>query len=213
MKNGKTVILANGDFPHTTAALETLDHAARIIACDGAALTLLEYGRQPDAVIGDLDSLSENERSTLGELVIHVCEQDTNDLSKAFRHCIANGWKDITILGATGKREDHTLGNISLLADFALQAEDIEMITDYGRFKAIYHSATLPALIGQQISIFALEQNTPIESTGLKYPLNGLSPARWWQATLNQAISESFSLSFPEGKPVIIYWAETDFKH
>ena len=58
-------------------------------------------------------------------MIVHVTEQETNDLNKAFRYCLANGWTDIVILGATGKREDHTLGNIGLLmAVEALEERD-----------------------------------------------------------------------------------------
>ncbi len=205
--HGKTVIMANGQFPQDSIPLGILRHARRVIAGDGAAATLLSNGIRPDAVIGDLDSMPQDLRESLKELVTHVPEQETNDLSKAFRFCLSNGFdRNIAILGATGLREDHTLGNISLLADFSLLAPDIEMVTDDGVFRAIFKASTLNAVPGQQISIFALDHDTPIFSSGLKYPLNGLYPKRWWQATLNQAESNQFSLDFPEGKAVLLYW-------
>ncbi len=205
--NGKTVILANGTFPESERALGVLKRAERIVACDGAAIPLMAIGIMPDAVIGDLDSISGDLRERLADRIVHVTEQETNDLSKAFRFCISNGWKNIAILGATGKREDHTLGNISLLADFSELAPNISMLTDEGEFIAIHGTTTVKCAVGQQISIFALDNDTHIYSTNLKYPLNGLAPTRWWQATLNEALADEFTLEFPSGHDVLVFLA------
>ena len=206
MKGG-TVILANGDFPALPHSLRILQEAERIVCCDGAAQALLAHAMEPTVVIGDLDSLNDNVKERLRGRIIQVAEQDTNDLNKAFRYCLSQGWLDITILGATGKREDHTLGNISLLADFAKQAPAIRMVTDYGCFLPMLASGTISCTPGQQVSIFALDSDTPIVSHGLKYPLNGLAPHRWWEATLNEALGDSFTLDFPEGKSLLLFLA------
>ena len=202
-----TVILANGTFPTAQHPREVLQSATRIVCCDGAAVACLKAGRIPDVVIGDLDSLPKETIEKLSGRIVHVAEQETNDLNKAFRYCMERGWKDIVILGATGKREDHTLGNISLLVDFSEKAPGISMVTDDGEFIVMRQSGSCACRAGQQISIFALEPETHIESTGLKYPLNGLAPTRWWQATLNEALGESFSLQFPDNHPLLIYKA------
>ncbi len=110
-----TVILANGSFPRRKCLLETLRAAARIVCCDGAASALLRAGLEPDLVVGDLDSLDPVLKKRFGKRLVHESEQETNDLSKAFRACMARGWTSIVILGAGGRREDHLLGNASLL--------------------------------------------------------------------------------------------------
>lgn len=202
-----TVILANGDFPTRETPLCILRNAERIVACDGAAASLLEHGITPDHVIGDLDSLAPELRVRLQDRIRHVTEQDTNDLNKAFRFCMEHGWKDIVILGATGKREDHTLGNISLLADFSLKAPGIKMVTDNGTFIAVHSGEQIQCVPGQQVSIFAMDTSTQIFSTGLKYKLNGLTPSRWWQATLNEATGDSFTLSFQPNKTLLVFLA------
>ena len=202
-----TVILANGTFPSSQRPLEILRSAARVVCCDGAAAACLAAGFLPEVVIGDLDSLPKNLIERLSERIVHVSEQETNDLNKAFRYCLEHGWDSIVILGATGKREDHTLGNLSLLVDFSEKISDISMVTDDGEFIVLRHSGTCSCRCGQQISIFAMEPGTHIESMGLKYPLNGLAPTRWWQATLNEALGDTFSLHFPDNHPLLIYKA------
>ena len=83
-------------------------------------------------------------------LIHSEAEQETNDLSKAFRFCLSQERKRITIMGATGKREDHTIGNVSLLADYMEQAE-VSMMTDYGIFVPIREDSMFESYIGQQI--------------------------------------------------------------
>ena len=136
-----TVILADGDPPRTAPPLEILHTAKRIVCCDGAAALLSEYGLEPTVVIGDLDSLPDQWKAKYADRLVHVREQETNDLSKAFRYCMEHNWRNLVILGATGKREDHTLGNLSLLADYAQQADSVCAVTNYGVFFTAAKSA------------------------------------------------------------------------
>jgi len=110
----RTVIIANGAFPRHPVPLSFLCEASRIICCDGATKALLDYGLKPNFIVGDLDSLSLELKCRYSHCLQHDIDQDTNDLTKTVKFCTENQWNEITILGATGKREDHSLGNISL---------------------------------------------------------------------------------------------------
>lgn len=204
----KTVIVADGDFPCTELPLECLREAAHIVACDGAANQLLAHGIMPDWIVGDLDSLPEVIKEKLPERIVYMSEQESNDLSKAFRFTQEKGWDELIILGATGKREDHTLGNLALLSEYAQKVKSVMMVTDYGRFIALEEAATLPSYSGEQISIFAISAGVKVTSTGLKYPLNDLQLNSWWQATLNEALGEEFSLSFEKGAKLLVFLAK-----
>ena len=107
-----------------------------------------------------------------------------------------NGKLRVSILGATGKREDHTLGNIGYLVTFAEEypGVEIEMLTDYGRFVAMKGFRTFHSFPRQQVSIFSMDPDMPFYSDGLRWPLDGLHAHRWWQATLNEALASEFSL-------------------
>lgn len=200
-----TVILADGDPPRTAEPVKILRSASRIVCCDGAAALLAEYGLEPTVVIGDLDSLPQQWKDLYADRLVHVREQETNDLSKAFRYCMAHGWRNIVILGATGKREDHTLGNLSLLADYAAQADSVKAVTNYGVFFTAAKSGEFASIPGQQISIIALQGGTEVTSSGLKYPMEKLKLTRWWQATLNEAAGDSFHLDFTPGSELLIF--------
>ena len=200
----KTVILANGLFPAAARPREALRGAERIVCCDGAAAALEGFGIEPAWIVGDLDSLSDEVRRRYADRVVRVSEQETNDLSKAFQFCLARGWhEDLVILGATGLREDHTLSNLSLLADFAREAS-VSLWTDTGWFTPALATSRFNSFAGQQVSVFSFDPAVRVRAEGLKYPLDGVCFSRWWRAALNEACGEVFTLSF-EGGPLLVF--------
>ena len=199
----KTVILANGKFPEHPIPLSYLKGAEMVICCDGAARNLIEFGIEPTAIVGDIDSLDEEILSGFADRLFRDSDQETNDLTKAVHWCVQRKIGNVIILGATGLREDHTIGNISLLADYSKLLK-IRMVTDTGELVTLSGSSKLDSFPGQQISIFSINPLTEITSEGLKYPLNKMKATNWWMATLNESTGLAFSLSF-EGGPIIVY--------
>lgn len=198
----KTIILANGAFPEHVIPLSYIHSANRIICCDGAITNLLQIGLEPDHIVGDLDSIPETLKKRFSSILFHSSDQETNDLTKAVEFCIKNGWDEITILGATGKREDHSIGNLSLLTDYAEKVQ-VQLLTDYG----VFNSQTVPSVYesypGQQVSIFSLTPDTLLDSTYLIYPLEKRTFTSWWQGTLNEASANYFSIEMTKGKALI----------
>lgn len=188
----EAVILADGDYPTHATPLDVLRRAHYLCCCDGAARQLAARGLQPDAIVGDGDSIGEELRRRFADRLHIVGEQQDNDLTKATRHCMAQGYRSMAYLGATGKREDHTLGNISLMARYASEMQlDVAMLTDHGYFVPIEGSALLETFCGQQVSIFNLSC-TRIEAEGLKWDTYAYQ--QWWQGTLNEATGQSVML-------------------
>ena len=206
-----TVILASGTPPSHDIPLGMLRKADRVVACDSAWRTAVALGRMPDAVVGDGDSLGEDGRRELsryGIPLVIVDEQDTNDLCKAFRHALSAfrdaDAGDIAILGATGKREDHSIGNIFHLLDFASCARRVSIVTDNGVFEPVLPPGReWEAREGAPVSVFAPIPGTAISSNGLEWPLDGVVLDALWKGTLNRTTGRSFSLVV--NKPAIVY--------
>lgn len=199
----ETVILADGSYPAHSVPLSILHNAKRIICCDGSVKNLLEQGLQPAGIVGDLDSVSAEISEAYNDILYPDYDQETNDLTKAFKWCCDRGYRDLAIVGATGKREDHTLGNISLLAEYIKEA-NVKMVTDTGIFTPFIESCRIESFPGQQVSIFSVNPETIITSKGLKYKLEDLRLHNWWRGTLNEATDNYFELMFEIG-PVIVY--------
>ena len=187
------VILADGDYPTGRVAAALLRNARRVVCCDGAAARFLAEGGEPWAIAGDGDSLPAALAERYAPILRREAEQDTNDLSKAVRFSLNEGERRLVILGATGRREDHTLGNISLLADYMAAGAEVRMVTDYGVFDPIAGEAVFESRAGQQISIFTPDPATAISGEGLKYPLPP-HLKNWWCGTLNEATGAEFTL-------------------
>ena len=201
----KTVILANGSYPTHPIPLTRLREADLIVCCDGAAEKLVANGLEPGIIIGDLDSVSPALRERYEKIVVQDSDQETNDLTKAVNWCVGNGIREVAILGATGIREDHTLGHISLLVDY-FEKIDAVMLTDTGSFRVYDRSVTIASRPGQQVSLFSIDPLLKVTSTGLKYPLNNLTLCSWWRGTLNEAADREISLEFQNGKLIVFLY-------
>ena len=131
-------ILAAGEQPEHDIPVQLLQEAPYIVCCDGA----IQWCDWADAVVGDGDSIPSWARDEYECIFHQEDEQDDNDLTKATRFCMSKGYRKVVYLGATGKREDHTLGNISLLMRYAREF-GIEplMATNYGWFVPVVGSA------------------------------------------------------------------------
>lgn len=213
-KRKHIVILAAGDFPTHEIPLRALREADFVVCCDSAYSQFSVFNSQysiPFVVIGDGDSLPKETIQALGDQWIHVAEQDYNDLHKAM--CWATSQFSIldshfSILGATGRREDHTLGNISYLATFADEYPGIhlEILTDYGCFriqKTGFNIQSYNSFPHQQVSFFTLDPRTRVTATKLQWPLSDTCLSPWWQGTLNTALSDTFEVS--SDGPLIVF--------
>lgn len=185
------VILANGDYPSGILTKYMLEKAPYVVCCDGAFRSYMSSGHTPDAIIGDGDSITPEEKELTKGLFHHIREQDDNDLTKAVRFVTNLGKKHLLLLGTTGKREDHTLGNIGLLNYYFNRGIDALTLTEHGLFHMFHGNNSFASFPGQQISIFNFGCTT-LESEGLKYPLFPLHEL--WEGTLNEALSSRFSI-------------------
>ena len=221
-------IIANGEFPHTHYPLSFLEETGQVVCCDGAFDKYLRWRRSlpvPPShritLVGDGDSLLPDITAEAESLGIHpqwvqITEQETNDLTKAVTHIIRqtrqegipDGDLRITLLGATGLREDHTLGNISLLGHYAEAYPDIafRMISDHGIFHPMRGLMRFDSFPGQQVSLFSLTPDSPVTVEGLRYPIDGRPLRQWWEGTLNEALGDSFSV---KGGLLIVYQTPT----
>ena len=195
------LIVANGEFPSHSIPLETLVKANSIIACDGAADTLLDRGYIPDIIIGDLDSISDDNKNKYKDNVIEIQDQSQNDFRKALNYAREQNISNISIIGASGKREDHMIGNIFSLLDY--KDLNIKLFTDTGFFSCIHKDQTIVSYKGQQVSIFSVDSTIKITSTNLKYNFNNSVLSDIFIGTLNESTSGDFKLKISHGNLLI----------
>jgi thiamine pyrophosphokinase len=199
----KAVILANGAFPTHEIPLRELKESKYVVCCDGAINNLVEAKMEPYAIVGDLDSLDPDLKWKYRDIIHHFSNQDNNDLTKAVNWCLENNFNEVVIIGATGKRDDHMIGNIFLLPLYAKKIK-VKMLTSYGVFTPITRSKNFESFTRQQVSIFSPNRDTLITTANLRYALTNDKLEMMWQGTLNESMGDSFRIEF-EGGPVIIF--------
>ena len=196
----RTVILAAGEFPARGGEpWRILASASRVVACDSAADAFRRaFGKMPDVAIGDFDSI---ESFPPANAVVN-CDPSSNDLSKAIELCRREDWSDPVIVGATGKREDHSIGNIYR----ALEAQ-LRVATDYGDFLPVggerRGALKFKTWVGAGVSVFAPDPATKMKSKGLKWTLAGVKFENAYCATLNRASSENVTVA--SDRPAFVF--------
>ena len=214
------VIICDGQFPKTEYPRYLISAADFTICCDGALTKYLRasksiFGqeRTPDLVIGDMDTLSDAMQKKYADIIVKEDEQEHNDQTKAVRWALANieGLARIYIIGATGGRLDHTIGNAALLMEytrmFDLESRGIfiEAVTDNGSAFAINDTTEFDCGYGRQVSIFSPDNTLRIKSQGLEYQTEDVIFDNWWKATLNRAVQDTVRLEFNHPSMVLVF--------
>lgn len=193
------IILCNGEPPHKFQLEEALLHSDLFIAADGGGNTALNYNLTPDLVIGDIDSFSNETEYTFP--IIKKADQNNNDLEKALTYAKGENVTGITVFGATGRRIDHTVKNLSVMKRYNHQFDRLLYRDKYCDIKLITsrHIETLP--IGTSISLFPLSGKvTGITTSGLKYGLkNGTLENGVLDGSSNKTTKPSVEITFESG--------------
>lgn len=189
--NPEAVIVDAGNFPTNPVPLGLIDSCPHTVCCDGAADRFIASGREPWRIVGDCDSISTPLREKYSAIIRRFPDQETNDQTKSVRYLAGKGMRRIAIVGATGMREDHTLGNISLLIEYMKAGLSVRIYTDYGVFIPIDRDTEFYAAVGSQVSIFNFGA-VGLSADGLRYPIRDFS--NWWEGTLNETTSSRFRI-------------------
>lgn len=127
----RIIIFANGNLPNPEKARTLLRPDDFILCADGGTHHALALGLTPNVVIGDLDSVKDEERIKMKELDVetiqHPTDKNETDLELAINHALTLNPSQILILAALGGRMDQTLANIALLSDLRLSTFDVRL--------------------------------------------------------------------------------------
>ncbi|MBR5568370.1 MAG: thiamine diphosphokinase [Bacteroidales bacterium] len=211
------VIICDGSFPKTEYPRYLIRSADFIVCCDGALKKFLRHSeaifgeeRLPDLVIGDMDTLSPSLQKKYSDIIIRESEQEHNDQTKAVRW-VLNNIEDIEaihILGATGGRADHTIGNLSLLMEytrmFDLGETVLEAVTDEGTVFPVTDTTEFDCGAGREISIITPDSSLRIRSEGLQWKTDDVVFDNWWKATLNKSVDDRVRLEFSHKSVALI---------
>jgi len=164
------ILFGNGEIPKHKIPIQKLKQSGTIISVDGGADKLKTLGLQSHIILGDLDSLK-NKKSNYDSLIIELKNQNKSDLEKSLQWCISKGIKKLSLLGFSGKRDDHAIASILLLNTYSKNIE-LNYYSDYCKIHFLNGNKKFKSFQGQIISILSINSSTQIKTKGLKYALN-----------------------------------------
>ncbi len=173
----KYVIIANGNLNYTEKIIGIIKNADFIIGADGGARHLKALGIIPDIMVGDFDSIQEQDRAFFENRHVQFMrfpeKKDHTDTELCVRWAVKNGATMITLLGVTGTRLDHTMANIFLLKmldDLKISARIIDANNE---IYIVTDKLTIKGYPGDIVSIIpASETVQGITLKGFEYPLD-----------------------------------------
>ena len=171
------VLLANGPLTLSPPIRQVIADAGQLIGVDGGSRHLGLLGVRPHLAVGDMDSIPESllqeYRQSGVELHLHPPKKDATDLELALELALARGASRISILGATGGRLDHTLGNLFLLSRCLPTGIPACIMDQEQCINLTDQSLTLRGAVGDTLSLLpATPDACGVSLSGLEYPLH-----------------------------------------
>lgn len=171
-----TVIFANGVVEHPELLDPALKFNKFLIAADGGLKHIRKLGLLPDLVVGDLDSVSEDNLKWITDNHIEIRKfpkkKDQTDLELALLAAVDRGSISITVVGALGGRIDQTLTNIYLLLMPELLNVDVCFDDGQEELFLIQNHAEVSGKKGDSVSLLPLFSPVKgIKTKGLRFPL------------------------------------------
>lgn len=185
----------------------------RILAADSGMNALYAAAVTPDIIIGDFDSADKKILAFFQQnKAIDFCtlnpEKDDTDTEFAIRESIRRGADSITIIGGTGTRLDHVLGNISLLGIGLEEGVRMELLDAHNRICMIDHSVTLKKKeqYGNYLSLIPYNGKvTGVTLKGLKYPLHDYTMGGFNSLGIsNEIVDDEASIELTSGQLLVI---------
>ena len=193
------MLFLNGEVPTTIP--DTTNYKT-IFCTDGAFRYLQKLNIQPDIISGDFDSFEISQFPPEIE-IISTPDQNDTDFAKALTIIKNKGFSDVDVFGASGRQQDHFIGNLNAAYRFKNQL-NITFYDNYSKYFFAENSTKLEGYFGRTISLIPFPECKNIVTKGLEYPLNNedlnlLSRI----GTRNKANQDFVTIEYTEGALVL----------
>lgn len=198
-KSKKILLFINGEPPKKIPDIKEFD---KIICTDGAFHYLKEKGfplEKLDLITGDFDSYLIENQDFNKDKFIHTPDQNFTDFHKVLEIIVKIGGKEISVYGASGREQDHFLGNLHTAYLFINQL-NIKFFDEYSSYFFINNEFELSGVHGKMISLMPFPVAEGIFTKGLHWELSGetLSLAEK-VGTRNRADKDIISVKYERG--------------
>jgi thiamine pyrophosphokinase len=207
----RAVIFINGHIPDLNLVRSLIQASDTLLAANGGTRLALTLGLMPSVVIGDLDSLIDDDRCKLDaagtEIRRYPRDKNETDLELALHYAIEAGYRQILLVAALGYRLDQTLGNLALLAGPSLVGLDVRVDDGVEEAYFISTQALVEGRPGDLVSLIPWGGEVGgVVTDGLRWPLQGetLYPYKT-RGISNVLLGETASVSLKSGLLLIVH--------
>lgn len=207
----RCIIFANGTLPDPDSARRLIRPGDCILAADGGTRHALDLGLTPSAIIGDLDSITSEERRKMKDADVQLIQRprDKNetDLELALDYAIQNGQREIVIVAALGGRLDQTLGNLALLTNIQLSILNIKLDDGVEETFFVRDQAQVQGRSGDLVSLIPWGGEVRgVRTDGLRWPLSSetLLPHKT-RGISNELLGEVANIQIQSGLLLIVH--------
>lgn len=207
---GKCIVIGAGDLTMGELAVGEEDY---VIAVDGGLSYCGILGVEPDKLIGDFDSVNEQEKAAIEELKKQIperiielpCEKDDTDMLAALKHGLEAGYTDFRIYAGCGGRFDHTFANIQCLLYLKNHGATGYLLDGTGMMLVVQNEVVhFNRNMEGVLSVFSLGKEAKgVTLRGMKYTLEDYTLTNDFPIGIsNEFIGEEASVSVKEGEVV-----------
>lgn len=209
---GRCILIGSGDLTVSEVKKKDGDF---VIALDGG-IGYCDFLRlEPDLVIGDFDSVTEEEQKAVEILEREVPDQvirlqpekDDTDMLYGIKYALGLGYREFRLYGATGGRLDHTLANIQCLLYLKNHDASGYLMDGNGMIMVLKDEAvSFQENLEGMLSLFALgERAEGVSIRGMKYPLENATITNDFPIGIsNEFIGGKAEISVAKGELVCI---------
>ena len=175
------------------------------IYCDSGLNHIDSLGKKPNLIVGDFDSHS-NPNMNVETIVLPRAKDDT-DTTFAAKQGIERGFEEFILIGVTGGRIDHTLGNIYLLQYLYKHGKKGILIDNFSECEIIDSS---PAYVKDCYPYFSLVNISGIAKgitiKNAKFPLDNAEIIPEYQYGVSNEVlkGKTAEISVKEGSLLLI---------
>lgn len=204
------VVIVSGGYIDDRFAVDWLkeNRYDLLIAADSGMDFLYRNHIIPNVVAGDFDSVDEvslqrfSDMDSVEILRLNPIKDDT-DTEFVIREAIRRDATEITILGATGTRLDHVLGNMHLLGIGLQENVKIQLVDAHNRIRMIKGEMFLQKKeqFGNYVSFLPIDGSaTGVTLEGFKYPLkDAVIPSFSSLGISNEVVEEQAKIIIENG--------------
>lgn len=195
-------VLAGRDMP-SSLLKEWAQGADVVLAADSGADLLAEAGIVPHALIGDLDSVSPEQKGGTAKLVEDL-DQETTDCDKLLTYAESQGFEEITLAAVEGDRLDHVIATVQSAAKAAIRVR-LGLRRGVGWVIRGGERLFVPAREGRLVSLLPIESCRGVTLSGVQWPLENadLSPGGR-SSVSNRATSSRVAVGIAEGSALLV---------